>query len=277
MLERLMTTKLDNWKENNKKYFFILDGARQTGKTYLLNNYCKNNFSSYLYVDLINEKDKLKLLQTASSVSDYLNYFDVIANEQLEHGETVIFLDNIQVFPEVLVNIKSLVIDGSFRYILAGCCLDFTCKAANFLPLGYYEIHTMYPLNFKEFLIANGVSSNVLGIVGKSLRDFTPIQEIYYLFFEKYFKAYLITGGMPAVVVSYVENENYLKALEIQKRIIAHYHSEIANYQGKNKQPLLIKLYSSIPSQLFKTYNRFFLNELKDNCRYNFKEEESCY
>lgn len=269
MLERFITEKLDNWLKNSKNIAFVVDGARQVGKTYLLNWFCKKNFESFLSINLSTDYESFNIIKKASSVSDYLNYFNLISKNTLIAGKSVVYIDEVQLFPRLITDIKFLVQDGTYRYILSGSLIGFALRITTLIPVGYCDIHMMYPLTFKEFLLANGVSKSILDSVETSLRELTPIQDGYFLYFEKLFKIYLLTGGMPEVVASYLENEDYTRVLEIQKRIISLYKEDIAKYQEESKYPLLMRMYNKIPYQLLKTFNRFYLNQLKENCRYS--------
>ncbi|MDR0832110.1 MAG: AAA family ATPase [Bacillales bacterium] len=268
MFYRNIISKLEHWKDKETKKAFILQGARQTGKTFIINWFCKENFESFVSVNLLTNKLAREILLKCENIEDIIIAFSVIFANKLIKGKTVIFLDEVQNVPEIITFIKELVIDGSYKYILCGSLLGLTLRQVESVPVGYAELHTLYPFSFEEFLLANNVSLEIITETKNRLKAEKPLPESIYKVYNKYFQQFLIIGGMPSVIEKFIEQKDYEEVFLEQQYIIALYKEDFTKYELLQKKLQIQRLYSNIPSQLKKEYNRFTVKELSEKTRF---------
>jgi predicted AAA+ superfamily ATPase len=264
MFYRKIIQKLEHWKNKETKEAFILQGARQTGKTYIIEWFCQNNFESYLTTNLLTDKFSFDILSKCKNIEDILISFSVLFGNKLVKYKSVIFIDEVQMVPELITLIKALVIEASYKYIFCGSLLGLTLRNITSVPVGYAEIHTLYPFSFEEFLIANNVSIDVLKIAKDALKNKIPLPESIYLLFMRLFKQFLIVGGMPSAIEKFVELKDYEEVFIEQQHIISLYIEDFTKLETINKKLHIERLYSNIPSQLKKEYNRFSVRDFSN-------------
>jgi predicted AAA+ superfamily ATPase len=267
MLYRNIIKKLEYWKDNEIDKAFILKGAKQSGKTYIIDYFCNKNFPSFVSLNLLENNFARTTLLKCESVEDVMLAFSLIFPGKLVKNKTVIFIDEIEAVPELLTLVKGLVIEGSYRYLLCGSLLGITLRNIRSVPVGYASIHTLYPLNFEEFLIANGITFDIIEICKACIKEEKPLPESIYAYFERYWRQYLLVGGMPKVVDLFIREKDYHKVLLEQQSIIGIYLSDMSQYDKLEKKLLIERLYLNVPSQLKKEYNRFEYKDTEPNLK----------
>ena len=175
MLKRKIEEKLNAFKSHTKA--LLITGARQVGKTYSVMQYGEANFKVFARIDLVADENARSLLSTATDAETIISRLTLLVPELLVPGETLIFFDGVQKVPEIVTGIKYLVEDGRFRYILSGSLLGVELENIQSIPAGYVERVSMYPMDFEEFMIANGVASSVIASLRKSFEERTPVDE----------------------------------------------------------------------------------------------------
>lgn len=179
-----------------------------------------------------------------------------------EKGETLVFFDEIQSCPEARTAIKFLVETGSYDYIESGSLLGINYKEVSSYPVGFEEQLEMYPLDFEEFLLANKVSADVIETLRTSYERILPVPEFIHNQIMNFFRRYLIVGGMPEAVVSFLSNNDIGETLKVQTTLLDDYRNDISKYAGSDKH-LAKKVFDSIPEQLCKQDKRFILADLE--------------
>ena len=246
----------------------MITGARQVGKTYIIREFGRKSFDSFVEINLIENKPARELFMNATGSRDLLLRLSAIADGPLIPGKTLIFLDEIQECKEMVTAIKFLVEEGSYRYILSGSLLGVELQDIRSVPVGYMEIREMYPLDFEEFARANGVSQRVMDALQESFHDKTPVDPIVHEKLMEVFRLYLVVGGMPAVVVQYLKTNNLKVVIQEQRGIITLYKRDIAKYDPDNK--LYIEdIFDLIPSELNAKNKRFVLKDLHDTFKFS--------
>ena len=266
---RKAKSKLINWKITSNKALLVT-GARQVGKTYIIREFLKEEFGedNFIEFNLIENELAKTTIENSSNSEDLLFRLSALANKNMIKGKTIIFLDEVQVCSNIITAIKFLVEDGSFRYILSGSLLGTELKDIKSIPVGYMDSFQMYPLDFEEFLIANGLNTNVLDRLKTNFEELTPVDKIVHSKLIDMFHLYLIVGGMPSVVKKYLETNNLKDVVEEQNNINRFYRQDISKYDENNN--LYIKeIFDLIPSELNNQNKRFIMKNLNENIKFN--------
>lgn len=267
MIRRDAEKQINDWIDNGKDALLIT-GARQIGKTYLIRNCLKEKNIPYIELNFIENSEYIELFSKSFSSKDIIMRLSLIGGEKLIPGKTVIFLDEVQECKELITAIKFLVEDGSFKYILSGSLLGIELNDLKSAPVGYMSIYEMYPLTFKEFIKALGVSNGIIDILKQSYKNRTEVDAFIHNKLIDLFNLYLIVGGMPEAVSTYIETNNLEKVSKVHEKIIRLYKQDFSKYEVNNKLKLK-EIYDAMPSQLDQKNKRFRLNVLGDKMNYD--------
>lgn len=267
MIRRDAEKQINDWIDNGKDALLIT-GARQIGKTYLIRNCLKEKNIPYIELNFIENSEYIELFSKSFSSKDIIMRLSLIGGEKLIPGKTVIFLDEVQECKELITAIKFLVEDGSFKYILSGSLLGIELNDLKSAPVGYMSIYEMYPLTFKEFIKALGVSNEIIDILKQSYKNRTEVDAFIHNKLIDLFNLYLIVGGMPEAVSTYIETNNLEKVSKVHEKIIRLYKQDFSKYEVNNKLKLK-EIYDAMPSQLDQKNKRFRLNVLGDKMNYD--------
>lgn len=266
MIKRKMYKYLINWKQKKDKSALIIKGARQVGKSYLVREFGRNEYESYIEINFLKNplyknifKGDLSAEETFKRLSAYIPNLKIIS------FKTLLFLDEIQVCAEARTAVKFLVEDGSVDVISSGSLLglsyleddDKNVTEPTSLPVGYEEQITMYSLDFEEFLWAKGYNDDAIAY----LKDFyISNKEVPKELNDKYlelFREFMIVGGMPEVVQTFIDTNNFQEASKIQGKILADYQDDISKHAKGQEKIKVRQCYDSIPKQLAKEYKKF--------------------
>ncbi|MBR6050963.1 MAG: ATP-binding protein [Clostridia bacterium] len=268
MITRKIDKELERFynSENNKA--LLITGARQVGKTYSIREFGKSHYESFVELNFLENKDARDLFENASDSRDLLMRLSAITGEQMIPGKTLIFFDEVQAAKEIVTAIKFLVEDNSYRYILSGSMLGVELKDLRSVPVGYMEIAEMYPLDFEEFALANGVSKRVIDALRDAFINRRPIDPVVHNKMMSLFELYLIVGGMPAAVEKYLETNNLSEVLREQRSIMELYKLDISQYDPDHKL-YIEEIFDLIPSELNSQNKRFILKNLNENLKFS--------
>lgn len=266
MIKRKMYKYLINWKQKKDKSTLIIKGARQVGKSYLVREFGRNEYESYIEINFLKNplyKNIFKGDLSAEEIFKRLSAY--IPNLKIIPFKTLLFLDEIQVCAEARTAVKFLVEDGSVDVISSGSLLglsyleddDKNVTEPTSLPVGYEEQITMYSLDFEEFLWAKGYNDDAIAY----LKDFyISNKEVSKELNDKYlelFREFMIVGGMPEVVQTFIDTNNFQEASKIQGKILADYQDDISKHAKGQEKIKVRQCYDSIPKQLAKEYKKF--------------------
>ena len=268
MIKRKIDKELEKFYELNDKKALLVTGARQIGKTYSIRKFGKTHFDNFIEINFIENKEAENLFENAMDSNDILLRISALTKKDMIPGKTLIFFDEVQVVKEIVTAIKFLVDEGSYRYILSGSMLGVELQNIRSFPVGYMEIIDMYPMDFEEFTIANGVSDRVWLSLKDSYNNKKPIDSIVHNKMMSLFELYLIVGGMPEVVKKYLETNNLREVLKEQRSIIQLYKKDISKYDPNHKL-YIEEIYDLIPSELNSQNKRFILKELNENTKFD--------
>ena len=273
MLKRKAYDQLLNWYNFQSNKALLVTGARQVGKTYLIREFLKANAKSFVEFNLFENDIAKEAFENSKTADELLLKISIISKVPLIKNETIIFIDEVQFAKEIVTKIKFLIEEGSFKFIFSGSILGVELKNINSIPVGYMNVIEMYPLDFEEFIIANGVSNNVIEYLNQCFIEKEKIDDLIHEQMMKLFNLYLVIGGFPEAVSKYIESNNIQKVNEVHNSIDKGYRMDISKYDREHS--LLIKdIYDLIPSELSCVNKRFILKNLNDKARF-YKYEDS--
>ena len=244
----------------------LLTGARQTGKTFSVREFGKN-FESFIEINFIETPEAVDIFKSVSNPRDILLRVSAFTDKKMIPGRTLIFFDEVQECKEAMTYIKFLVDDGTYRYILSGSLLGVELKGLRSNPVGYIGIKDVYPLDFEEFIINIGVNRDILSYLLECFTKREPVAESIHLKLLELVRLYLVTGGMPAAVDSYISTNNLQNVEQIQKDIISLYKEDIAKYGIRDRLEIK-EVFDLIPSELDAKNKRFILKRLNEHAKY---------
>ncbi len=258
MLERKIYRDLMNWKEKENKKSIIIRGARQVGKTYIIEKFCRDNYKNYVYINFFENSDYSTIFESGLDADNIIKQLTIrVPNINLVPKETVIFLDEIQECPRAITALKFLTIDKRFDIIASGSLLGINYKEVPSYPVGYVEHLEMHSLDFEEFCWANGMNKEAMAYIKEFFDAKKKVPDSIHKKMMNLFKEYIIVGGMPAVVSEFIDSHNYVNVLKLQKDIVEDYKMDIGKYAKETDKAKIRACFLSIPKHLSKDYKKF--------------------
>ena len=269
MIDRKIDVYFDRFFKRTKKAVLVT-GARQIGKTYSIRAAARRNFDYFVEVNFITSPEAVGIFRGARDAQDMLFRLSAFVNKPLVKGRTLVFFDEVQVYPDVVTLIKSLVDEGSYRYALSGSLLGIELNNLRSEPVGYMDVKDMYPMDLQEFLTAVGMSQTVVEALRRNWTERTAVDSFVHRRLMQAFRLYLIVGGMPQAVQTYLDTNNLQEVVAIQKSVLREYQRDIMKYKtGDNSQKLYIdEVFQLIPSELNAKNKRFILKNLNEKARF---------
>ena len=267
MLRRKMSDALERWKGRSRKAL-LLTGARQVGKSYVIREFGKANYASYYEANLLLDADARDTITTARNAADFINRIALLHDQPLVEGSTLIFIDEIQERPEIVTLLKALVDDGRYSYAFSGSMLGTELEGITSFPVGSVEHHVMRPMDFEEFSWAVGVGDDYLEQVRGSFLAEEPVPGYLHDAMLRNFRAYMVAGGMPEVVQSYVDGGYALiETRFLQSQLVAQYARDISKY-ARARSLQVRSVFDRIPVQLEAPSHRFNVAALRESARF---------
>lgn len=268
MLKRKIYKQIVDFYNNNPEKALMITGARQVGKSYIIEEYAKKNFKSYIRIDFIKNPDYVEILKDAGSAENILLRLSSVFGDKLIPNNTMIFFDEVQECKELITQIKYLVQEGSYKYVLSGSLLGTIFQDIHSVPVGYMSIIRMYPLDFEEFAWANGIGEKVFEVLSDAYQNKMPIDEYIHKRLLSLFELYLVVGGMPSSITQYLKTKNLKIVAEEQLSIVDLYKQDIAKYD-KEEKLYLREIFDLIPSELHSKNKRFILKNLNEYTKFS--------
>ena len=267
MIKRSAEKVIDDWISEGRDAF-LLTGARQIGKTYLIRQCLQESGIPYVELNFIEQPELIELFSGAKDAKELLMRLSLTTDQPLEKNNTIIFLDEIQEYKDIVTRIKFLVEEGSFRYIMSGSLLGVELNDLRSAPVGYMRIYDMYPLDFKEFSKAVGVSDNIIELLQENFKSRKPVDDFIHSKMLDVFNLYLIVGGMPEAVATYIETNDLVRTAQIHEKIIRLYKQDFSKYE-KHYKLKLQEIYDAMPGQLDQKNKRFQINSIGKGLSYD--------
>ena len=264
MLERKIVNQLIHWKEHLSHKALLVKGVRQVGKTTSIRHFARSHYEHFIEINFERMPTARRAFDDDLDARTILLNLSAMGFGPLVPGKTLIFFDEIQACPKARTAIKFLVEDGRYDYIESGFLLGINYGEVNSFPVGYEHEVQMYPLDFEEFLWASGVGTDTLTALRESYERQQPVSAFLHSQLMTHYRRYLVVGGMPEVVVTFLSSTDFTQTFNIQRSIVNGYRHDISKYAGKDK--LLAKaVFDAIPGQLSKQDKRFVLAGIEKN------------
>ena len=258
-IEKRIEESLKDYKE-----IPVVTGARQIGKTYIIRKVCEKSFKNFIEINLLDDFNGSKLFENINTTDKFYLQISALFGDKLDSREnTVVFLDEIQCYPHLITMLKFLKDENRFTYIASGSLLGVTLNECISVPIGYIKTIKMYPLDFEEFLIANNVGTDVINEMEDKFNKEESLSESLHKTIIDYLKKYLIVGGLPACVVSFLNDKNISKVRDIQTEIQNFYKIDAQQYD-KERKLKIGRIYDLIPSYLENKKKRVIFKDINN-------------
>ena len=250
MLYRKIEALIESHLKSSSKKILLIDGARQVGKTYIIRYVGQRLFENFIEINLVEDSLGNRLFAGTKTVEDFYLQISMLAGSKMKQKEnTLIFLDEIQAYPHLLTLLKFLSQDDKFTFIASGSLLGVTLSQAASIPMGSIRKVRMFPLDFEEFLYANGMNEIAITAMRKKFKGLEALDKPIHDKMMDLFRKYLLVGGLPDVVNSYLAEKNIQAVREIQSEIHEYYASDASKYDEEKKLKIR-RIYDLIPSSM---------------------------
>lgn len=266
MLYRKIGNYIKEHLESDSDKILLLEGARQIGKSFIIREISKQLYANFIELNFVEDDENKKLFKNIHSTEEFYITLSMIAGDKLDKYEnTLIFLDEIQQYPQYLTMLKFFRQEKKYRFIASGSLLGITLRSTTSIPIGSIIRKEMFQLDFEEFIIANGFGKEAINFIKEKFNNKEHLSETQHNQLMDLFKRYLIVGGMPDAVNTYLETRNIVKVREIQNNIKQMYAADASKYENNNGKNLLIKrIYDMIPSQMENKKKRIVAKDIQD-------------
>lgn len=264
MFYRKIENKIIEHLTSNSDKILLINGARQVGKSFIVRKVGTEHFSNYVEINMLQDKSGLRLFENIKSVEEFYLQLSIAANGRLGNkADTLVFLDEIQAYPNLLTLLKFLRTDNKFTYVASGSMLGIALKKTLSIPMGSIQVMQMYPMDFEEFLKANGVGGSVIDKLKECFEKQLSVPESIHLKVLQLFKYYMLSGGLPDAVKAFVENRNIPLMRRVQNEIHDYYAIDASQYDKENKLRIRA-VYDAIPSFMENKKKRVVINSIEN-------------
>lgn len=264
-MKRFILDELVKWKGSKYRKPLILKGARQIGKTYILQQFGKENYEGVAYFNFDHDEDLYNLFTNTKDPKRLLEQLAFIYGKAIIPGKTLIIFDEIQECPNALNSLKYFQEEANeYHIVCAGSLLGIRLSHTSF-PVGKVDFLNMYPMTFREFLLADNCE-NLVGYM-ESIRSIEKIPDIFFNQLQEKLKAYFIIGGMPEAVKIWVNEKNIELVNNVQANILKAYESDFSKHTTNNEANKISLIWNNIPSQLAKENKKFLYQTVKEGAR----------
>lgn len=267
MLRRKIEAVLIKWKTMVNHNPIVIKGCRQCGKTWSVMNFAKKNYKNVVYINFFENPAYVTIFDGSLKVDDLVMYMSAVLGQEVnfEAGDTCIVLDELQECPNARTALKFFKLDGRYDVICTGSLLgikgyrDHTAS----VPVGYETEITMYPMDFEEFLWANGITGTVIEKLSSCLSSAKAVPDVLHQRMRELLLQYIVVGGMPAVVDTFVTTHQLNMVLQMQRDIVNGYRDDMIKYASRDDKSKIRECFDSIPLQLSKENKKFQFSLIK--------------
>lgn len=249
------------WIRYDDKHVLLVTGARQIGKTYIIREALEKENCDYVELNFIEDSSLIDVLKNYKDVHDLELRLSLATQHKLIPGETIFFLDEVQEVADIITMSKFLTEKTNYKFVMSGSLLGVELKNLRSAPVGYMHIIDMYPMDLEEFYLAVGVDQMVLDKIKECFEDKRPVDNFIHEKLLTLFSHYLIVGGMPEAVKTYIESNDLRRVAAIQTDITNLYRKDFTKYNQKEKLTLN-EVYDAIPAELGEKNKRYFINHI---------------
>lgn len=271
-MEKILKRKIDqyltDWKNKPDRKPLIVKGARQVGKTRSIEWFAGQNYASVIEINFIEQKKYREIFNDGFEVDDILKNISLLNPEfKFIPSDTLFFFDELQACPNCATSLKFFKLDGRFDVICSGSLMGINYKEIESNSVGYKEDYEMHSMDFEEFLWARGYTDEFISDLYSHMLDIRPLSQLQMDTLLGLFRDYVIIGGMPEVVSTYVRNKNFSGTLDIQRQLLKDYEEDITKYAEGLDKAKVKAVYNHISTFLAKENKRFQITKIAKNAR----------
>ena len=266
MLKRKIYNRIESYLKSPSRKMLLVDGARQIGKSFIIRHIGKQLYPNYIEINMEEDKQGERIFANAKTTKDFYMALSAVAGDKMkDKATTLVFIDEIQAYDHLLTLVKFLMDDGKFTYIASGSQLGITLKKTQSIPGGSYESAHMYPLDFEEFLWANGVGELVIDEMREAFEKGETLNEGLHNRIMNLLRKYLLVGGLPDAVNTFVAEQNIMAIRQIHSDIHDLYLNDAAKYEKESNKKLKIqRIYNMVPSLMENKKKRVVAKDVED-------------
>ena len=264
MLYRKISRLIVDHLRTQDPRILLVDGARQVGKTYIIRYVGQQLFENFIEVNMVEDSLGERLFAQTRSVEDFYLLLSMLhGNKMKEKQNTLVFLDEIQEYPQLLTLLKFLAQDGRFTYIASGSLLGVTLAQTISIPMGSIRKVRMYPLDLEEFLLANGLNETAIAALRTKFQARQALDEAMHNKMMDLFRKYLLVGGLPDAVNAFLQSRNIQRVREVQREIHDYYAADASKYDAGRKLKIR-RIYDLIPSNMENKKKRVVAQQIEN-------------
>lgn len=265
MLYRKITSYIEDYLKSDTDKILILEGARQIGKSFSIREAGTRLYPNYVEINFVEDDEGDQLFKNIHKKEDFYLTLSMVAGDRLSgRDDTLVFLDEIQHYPQYLTMLKFLREDGRYRYIASGSLLGITLQDTTSIPVGSIIRKEMFQLDFEEFLIANAFGTEAIAMLRHSYENRQSLTEEHHNRMLDLFRRYLLVGGMPDAVNAYLDTHNIVRVRDVQDNIRSMYADDASKYEKEHSKKLLIRrIYEMVPSQMENKKKRIVAQDIR--------------
>ena len=268
LLKRKIDTFLAEWKADPDRKPLIVKGARQIGKTESIRQFARNNYANVIEINFVEQKTFKDIFDNGYEPDTIIRNITLKRpGFEFAEGETLIFFDELQACPDCATSLKFFKQDGRYDVICSGSLMGISYKEIESNSVGFKDDYEMHSMDFEEFLWALGYSDEQINGLYKHMIDVTPLSQTEMNVMLEHFGEYMVIGGMPAVVNSFVLNKNYSGILKMQKQLLLDYEEDITKYAESLDKAKILNVYRKIPVFLGSDNKKFRISKVAHNAR----------
>lgn len=267
-LTRKIDTFLVEWKDREERYPLIVKGARQIGKTDAIEHFAKKHYKSLVEINFVLQKQYKSVFDDGFEVDTIIKNISLMNPDfKFIEGETLIFFDEIQDCINCATSLKSFQLDGRYDVICSGSLMGINYQEIESNSVGYKEDYDMYGLDFEEFLWAKGYRAEQIEELYQKMLTITPLSTVEYDVMLENFREYMVLGGMPKVVFTFIKQKNYSGTLKLQRQLLLDYEEDITKYAHGLDKGKILDIYRKIPVFLGKDNKKFQISKIRKGAR----------
>jgi len=264
MLYRKIESLIESHLKSDSSKILLIDGARQVGKTYIIRYIGKKLFPNFIEINMVEDSLGDRLFASVKTVEDFYLQVSMLHGDKMKQKDnTLIFIDEIQAYPHLLSLLKFVSQDNKFTYIASGSLLGVTLSETTSIPMGSIRKVRMFPLDFEEFLYANGMNKIAISSMKSKFEHLEDLDENVHNKMMDLFRKYLLVGGMPDAVNSFLAEKNITLVREIQREIHEYYAADASKYDTERKLNIR-RVYDLIPSNMENKKKRVIAQDIEN-------------
>lgn len=266
MLYRKIGSYIEEHLKSDTDKILVLEGARQIGKSYIVREVGKRLFKNFVEINFVEDDEGRKMFKNIRTTEDFYLSLSMVAGNKLgNRDDTLVFIDEIQQYPQYLTMLKFLRQEKRYRFVASGSLLGITLRSTTSIPIGSIVRKEMHQLDFEEFLIANGLGKDAIDVMRHNFMENRSLSDEMHNRMLDLFRRFLLVGGMPDAVNTYLATHNIVKVREIQEAIHTLYGDDASKYEQDNGRSLLIRrIFDMIPSQMENKKKRIVAKEIRN-------------